>query len=526
MSAAAEPKVGPIVLLDGRVTIHLGDVLAMLRAMPDDSVDCVITSPPYWGLRDYGVDGQIGMERTLGEHLDMLVAVFEEVRRVLKPAGTLWLNYGDCYATQPNGRSAADTKAAGDDDRTFRDKPMSTVGPVYGAKPGSQEPLNGTGRRGGGNLPTGPVYDPDGGSKGGGKRGANKGNANAPGPGRVVAGGYLKPKDLCLIPERLIIALQEAGWWVRAKCTWGKPNAMPDSSGDYRPATAHEELYCLAKNADAGGWWLARDTKEVTCAPDLGETVIVHGKNGDKELNRWRRLGHYYNSGAVRQSLASTSVDRLAQDTDGQGGSTRANGGARPDRPMKAVGAKPDKQAGHSRRHAGFNERWDKEQAERRRAVPPRHEGQINHEHLSDVARGAGRLLRTVEPAPAAVWTMPTAAFREAHFATFPPELVERCLDAGCPPGGHVLDPFGGSGTTALVALAKGRTCDLIELNPDYAAIARHRIEGAWQGDVERTVARLKRTGVDEGAGPLFETPDQAVVAHDGAERDEEMGAA
>lgn len=487
MSAAAQPTEvrsapeqgptasAPIILLDGRVTIHLGDVLAMLRAMPDDSVDCVITSPPYWGLRDYGVDGQIGMERTLGEHLETLVAVFEEVRRVLKPTGTLWLNYGDCYATQPNGRSAADTKAAGDDDRTFRDKPISTVGPVY---------------------------DRDGGSKGGGKRGANKGNANAPGPGRVVAGGYLKPKDLCLIPERLIIALQEAGWWVRAKCTWGKPNAMPDSSGDYRPATAHEELYCLVKNADAGGWWLARDTKEVTSAPDLGETVIVKGKNGDKELNRWRRLGHYYNSGAVRQASGYTGDGKMPDGWDTGAG---AHGSFH--RQSREKGSKADKQAGHSRRYAGFNERLDRQQAARARAVPPRHDGHINHEHLSDVGRGMGRLLRTVEPAPATVWTMPTAAFREAHFATFPPELVERCLDAGCPPGGHVLDPFGGSGTTALVAIAKGRTCDLIELNPDYAAIARHRIEGAWQGDVERTVAKLKRAGTDEGAGPLFDHP-------------------
>ena len=500
----------PIVLLDGRCRILAGDVLARLRDLPDDSVDCVITSPPYWGLRDYGVDGQIGMEPTLGEHLAALVAVFEEIRRVLKPAGMVWLNYGDCYATEPNGRSAEATKAAGDDDRTFRNKPMSTVGPVYGAEPGSQEALNGTGRRGGGNAPAGPVYDPEGGAKGGGKRGANRGNSQAPGPGRVVAGGYLKPKDLCLIPERLIIALQEAGWWVRAKCTWGKPNAMPDSSGVFRPATAHEELYCLVKDADAGGWWVARDTKEVSAAPNLGETVIVKGKDGDKELNRWRSLGHYYDAGSVAQGMAETSVKRLAQDLDAQAGSTRANGGTRNGRPMKAVGDIAAKQDGHSRRHAGFNDRWKAEQHQGQRAVPPRHEGHANHETPSDVERGQRRLLRTVEPAPAAVWMIATAAFRDAHFATFPPELVERCLDAGCRPGGHVLDPFGGAGTTALVAVARGRTCDLIELNAEYVAIAKRRIEDAWMGSVELTVAKLKR---DEASGkevgkdplPLFE---------------------
>ena len=95
------------------VRILQGDCRAVMASLPADSVDCVVTSPPYWGLRDYGVVGQLGLETTLGEHLDVMVEVFEAVRRVLKPSGTLWLNYGDCYATSPNGRSPAETKAAG-----------------------------------------------------------------------------------------------------------------------------------------------------------------------------------------------------------------------------------------------------------------------------------------------------------------------------------------------------------------------------------------------------------------------------
>src|SRR5215813_8757835 len=98
--------------------------------LPDESVHCVVTSPPYWGLRDYGISGQLGMEGSLGEYLNVMVDVFREVKRVLRKDGTLWLNLGDSYATSVNGRSAEDTKALGNDDRTFRDKPFSTIGPI------------------------------------------------------------------------------------------------------------------------------------------------------------------------------------------------------------------------------------------------------------------------------------------------------------------------------------------------------------------------------------------------------------
>lgn len=346
----------PAIFLDGRVTLHVGDCIAMLAAMGADSVDCVVTSPPYWGLRDYGVDGQIGLEPTLGDHLDVMVRVFEAVKRVLKPTGTLWLNYGDCYATTPNGRSAADTKAAGNDDRTFRDKPFSTIG------------------------------------------------------------GVLKAKDLCMVPNRLAIALQEAGWWVRSEIIWAKPNPMPESIRD-RPATSHEKVFLLSKSPR-----------------------------------------YFYDSEEVRQPSALASVERLSQDIDAQTGSARANGGTRADRPMKAAGKKRASDV-----------------------ASPRHAGQINHTTLDDTLRGFGRNLRNYEPAPVGVWNVATQPFSDAHFATFPPELAERCILAGCPKGGLVLDPFGGAGTTALVALRHGRRAALIELKPDYAVMARRRIEQDWR---------------------------------------------
>lgn len=230
----------------------------------------------------------------------------------------------------------------------------------------------------------------------------------------------LKPKDLCMIPNRLAIALQDDGWWVRSEIIWGKPNPMPDSSGRYRPSTAHEKLWLLSKSAKS-----------------------------------------YYDSEAVRMPATEASIVRWAQNVERQRESDRAHAGGKANGLMKAVGG--DKQRGHSRRHQGFNDRWD---------AMTKAEQQAN-----------GRLLRNYEPdlsaiVPPEVWEIATAAFSEAHFATFPPALVAPCIMAGCPKGGVVLDPFFGAGTTGLVADRLQRDCIGIELNPDYAEIARRRING------------------------------------------------
>lgn len=428
------------------VVILLGDVLARLRDMPDDSVDCVITSPPYWGLRDYDVEGQIGMEPSLAEHLAIMVEIFEEIRRVLKPTGTVWLNYGDCYATAPNGRSAADTKNEGNDDRTFRDKPFSTVGPVFGAAPGGSvdangvrrpgAPLNGSGRRGDGNNPV---------------------------------SGYLKPKDLCMLPNRLAIALQDAGWWVRSEIIWGKPNAMPDSSGKYRPSTAHEKIFLLTKSGDADVW-VARDTGEISFSPDLTEQCPLVTKS-DKTGSRWMKLGAHYDAGAVKLPVSGNTNARVAK------------------------GFKRGDERKHGPKTVAVGTFKTKSNASMAEALVENPDARLlrNFEQPDAIAE--------LVPPDVLAWEIAIAGFSGAHFATFPPALVVPCVLAGCPAGGTVLDPFGGAGTTGMVASRLGRDAILIELNHKYAAIARDRLRAAMVR-VEVDGAVLPDTG---SAGGLFD---------------------
>lgn len=338
------------------VRIINADCREALRAMPSESVHCCVTSPPYFGLRDYGHAGQIGLEPTPDEFVAAMVEVFREVRRVLRDDGTLWLNLGDSYAN--------DTKWGG-----------STSGKHVKANHGD----SGIGRR------------------------------------RQNTG--LKSKDLIGIPWRVAFALQADGWYLRQDIIWSKPNPMPESVQD-RCTKAHEYIFLLSK--------------------------------GPK---------YHFDARAIAEPLSSTSVARLSQTgIDEQQGSDRVPG--KTNGPMRAVYAGSDKS------YTG-------------KATKDFEAG--GAQNASDVKRrivdriNAGEIVTRNKRS---VWEVTTQPFAQAHFATFPPALIEPCILAGCPEGGTVLDPFGGAGTTGLVADRHGRNAVLIELNPEYAAMAERRIKG------------------------------------------------
>jgi DNA modification methylase len=341
--------------MSGSVSILVGDCRQVLKTLPDESVHCCVTSPPYFGLRDYGVDGQIGIEPTPDAFVAELVDVFREVRRTLRSDGTLWLNLGDSYA----GSWGAQSRGS------------ETPGSLEGSSMLSARQIRAHPKR----TLTGSLK-------------------NTPG---------LKPKDLIGIPWRVAFALQADGWYLRSDIIWHKPNPMPESVAD-RPTSAHEHLFLLAKSER-----------------------------------------YFYDAAAIRE----------AENVPGWDDGSRVYGG------KNKHGANAQHGARTTGRVAG----------PRRRGVPPRHKSYESSDQsgLDHVDRGHGRNKRNV-------WTISTRPFPAAHFATFPPALIEPCILAGCPIGGAVLDPFGGAGTTGLVAARLQRDAILIELNAEYADIADNRI--------------------------------------------------
>lgn len=376
-----------------KIRILIGDVRDRLKQLPSDSIHCCVTSPPYWGLRDCGVDGQIGLEASPAEFVSTMVEVFEEVRRVLRPDGTCWMNMGDSYWSRPNGSvgaTAIDGSAA---------------------------------------------------------HAAAYRMTNALRKNRAPAG--FKHKDLMMMPHRLAIALQDAGWWVRQDIVWNKPNPMPESVRD-RCTKAHEYIFLLTKSERY--FYDAEAIKEpVVGDPDAprnrwdSKDYLVPGQKPQKRLARGVGFGHGTDA-EQRQRGRATKVDRIPA-----GWAT-----------------------GTARRHDELN--WNYSQA--RKDAGRAEQGMRTAASFG----GSAGFREDPDSRPdvrnkRSVWTMSTHSFKEAHFATFPPELPETCIKAGCPIGGMVLDPFFGAGTTGLVADRLQRDCIGIELNPAYAEIARKRIQ-------------------------------------------------
>jgi len=290
--------------------ILIGDCLEVLRGLPRGMAQTCVTSPPYYGLRDYGHAGQIGLEATPDAYVARLVDVFREVRRVLRDDGTLWLNLGDSYASD------------------------SKWGGATGGK--HVKALHGEAGAGRGKRQTG-----------------------------------MKDKDLLGIPWMVAFALRADGWYLRSAIVWHKPNPMPESVRD-RPTSAYEQVFLLSK-----------------------------------------RASYYYDAAAIAEQSEGREL------------------------------------FGNSRSKGHCEQRQDND---RRDMTPTETRNARN------------------------VWTIATQPYSGAHFATMPPALAERCIKAGSKPGDMVLDPFGGAGTTGLVADRLGRSATLIELNPEYARLARERI--------------------------------------------------
>ncbi len=315
------------------VRILCGDALAMLRTLESESVQCVVTSPPYFQLRDYGCDGQIGLESTPAAFIDALVAVFDEVRRVLRSDGVCFVNLGDSYAGSGKGPQGNSLKES------------------YWTKPETRK------------LEGAKTFD------------------------------SIKAKDLMLIPERFAIAMQDRGWWVRSEIVWAKTSAMPESVRD-RPTSAWEPIWMFTKSRT-----------------------------------------YFWDADAVRQPNTDLTIQRHANTPAKRYASHR---------PVETIPPGHPTASNPSQHHSGsINVNG----------------GGVNGANLRNY------------------WLLGPEPSRLEHYAGFPTEIPRRCIKAASRPGDTVLDPFLGTGTTALVADQLGRHAIGIELNPTYAEMARQRIE-------------------------------------------------
>ena len=316
-------------------TIINGNSLEVLKSLPDNSIDCCVTSPPYYALRDYGCDGQIGLEETPEKYIESLCDVFSEVRRVLTPQGTLWLNIGDSY----NGNKAGNTEVV-------KNKKVSESNNFQ----------------------------------------------------KKLWGGA-KPKDLIGIPWMLAFSLRSQGWYLRQDIIWQKPNPMPESVTD-RCTKSHEYIFLLSKSQK-----YYFDHEAIQEEATSSDKPRVFGANNQK--------------GTLRNDIGRVYKPRTKN--------------------CQYDGQRPNSM--HLKREAGMSDE----------VYPVRNKRDV--------------------------WTVNTKPCKEAHFATYPFELIKPCILAGCPENGIVLDPFMGSGTTAIVARSLNRNYLGVELNPEYIKIAHKRLE-------------------------------------------------
>lgn len=327
------------------ITYLQGDCRTVLKELPAESVQCVVTSPPYWGLRDYKHKDQIGQEKTPEAYVETMRQVFAEVRRVLHKTGTLWVVIGDSYTS--GGRKTRD--------------------------PGQMSKKH-------------PAYED-----------WNAGRAPTP-PG-------LKPKDLIGIPWVVAFALRADGWYLRQDIIWHKPSCMPESVED-RCTRAHEFIFMFTKAAK-----------------------------------------YYYDHEAIKEPSEYPDDDRKGRSYDHhKSAPTEERNGIRP-RSWKG-----------SDFHDGRN------------AQNHPNVGTNRPMNYLDEGRGSYAMRNK-----RSVWSVTNAGYAEAHFATFPPDLIKPCILAGTKAGDVVLDPFAGSGTTGMVAIEFGRRAILIELNPEYVDLAKKR---------------------------------------------------
>lgn len=393
-------------------TILVGDVRERLRELPEGSVQCVVTSPPYWGLRDYGNDEQIGLEQTPEQYVDNMVEVFREVRRVLADDGTLWLNLGDSYATGSGGSNTASAKQK-----------------------------------------------------------SNRGTDIA--PRKAYRDGTLKQKDLVGIPWRVAFALQADGWYLRQDIIWSKPNPMPESVRD-RCTKAHEYVFLLTKgqkyhyDADAlkEPAKYAGDNRGARTDSRRGTNMnSMNGATG--EFRNKRSVWSVEDDSAGKQSYELTEEQTEAIYNIISEGVPVLKDDESQHEYMFLLTKQPRYyyDAASIEEPAKW-ERWGNQTEKKKHTGTAGHLGGKTLDELPIRDKKNKR----------SVWTITTKPFRGAHFAVMPEALVEPCILAGSAVGDTVLDPFSGSGTAGVVALRHGRNYIGVELNPDYAELSRTRI--------------------------------------------------